>query len=243
MADLVHPGDYGRKHKLSSLEPPRAKKRVRLEAMLESLSLGGSRRASSPVYINPLAIHEKSQKKQKRNDIDSIISGKLYECYKQDLLRGFKVIRYKHPVAIIMWRFKSWIKRLFNVFITKYNRQNPHVQPMKTFRDYAQIMALVEDKKVNFSLADLLHIVVQESGLEVKAIERKREMSADSTKLQEIKEEEDVVKQCNYHYWDRLRTRPADVDMDILQGPELPADMELDEPSEANYGNYYSLSM
>lgn len=261
--------EYKRKHKLQAETEVflRPAKRVRLESMLEKLSLHNEPEAfcqQKPRYqVNPLVDSQEPQVKKRRTaDLDSIILEKMAEAYKDHILLGLMLIHYCHPLAVLVRHFQVWVKRLFNFFVRKYNERNGGVRRMRPFQSFSRIMALTRDSNVAFTYGDLLQIVLEENVLEAQRLQAKKDKTLDSEKLREIKDGEELVRESRYTYWDKVSKLSPDVDMDVYGGdyyeytdveqghgaemlpPATDTEMaiEVETPGclvEANYGNYY----
>ncbi|GEQ70441.1 hypothetical protein JCM33374_g4118 [Metschnikowia sp. JCM 33374] len=214
----------GRKHKLHSDTdaPPKSMKRVRLESMLERLSLrsdGESPQRKATFQINPLLEStEPRPKKRRMVDLDDLISEKMASAYKDHILQGLILIRFCHPLTILVRHFQLWVKRLFNGFVRKYNERNKGARCMRPFRDFSRIIALTRDLSLAFTFQDLLNIVLEENALELQRLVLKKDKKLDSEKLQEIKDEEEMARESSYTYWDRVSALTGDVDMDEYGG-------------------------
>lgn len=190
-------------------------KRVRVEQLLEKLLLDGKAAAKTQVDydVNPLLDFSDDRKRKKRPGIDSVISEKIRLEYKDQVLRGLTMIRYMPPITIIILHFHAWVKRLFNNFIRKYNRTHAGQRQVGFFRSFYKIMAMVEDPRIGLTYANLYDIVIRESEMETRMLVLKKSNKLDSKKIQEIRDEESLARECNYKYWDRMGDLP-EVDMD-----------------------------
>lgn len=206
-----------RKHRLDDSEIAFSNKRVRVEQLFLNLLLDNNNGipTATDFDVNPLIdfSHELS-KKRKHTGIDSIISEKIFQSYKDRVLEGLTIIRYMLPIAILILHFHMWVKRLFNNFIRKFNRTNPAGKQIGLFRSFYKIMAIVEDPKFNFTYANLYDIVLQENELEARSLIVNRDYQLDSKKIEELRESESLAKECNYKYWDRMNQFPGDIEME-----------------------------
>ncbi|OBA20169.1 hypothetical protein METBIDRAFT_45413 [Metschnikowia bicuspidata var. bicuspidata NRRL YB-4993] len=206
-------------------------KRARLETMLENLTLQGNAETSRKPHfqVNPLIEPlEPEPKKRRTADLDTLILEKMAEAYKDHMLQGLAVVRYAHPVSVLVWHFQQWVKRLFNMFVRKYN-QRPGLRNMRPFRDFGRIMALTRDANVAFTYRDLLGIVLEENAIETQRLLRKREDRLGCQRLQEIKDEEELARESSYTYWDRVSALSGDVSA-------LSGDVNMDEYGSDGYG-------
>ncbi|QBM86831.1 hypothetical protein METSCH_B00210 [Metschnikowia aff. pulcherrima] len=250
-----------RKHRLNtdidaSLRPA---KRVRLESLLENLSLHNdpSPHHTQALKINPLLDQAETQTKKRRaTDLNSIILEKMAEAYKDRILQGLAISRYIHPFAIVIRHFQRWLRRLFNNFVRKYNERAKGLRYIKPFKSFAGIIALTNDPSVAFTYTDLLNIVLDENAIEAQRLRHKRDKNLDSKKLREITDEEELRRESSYRYWDRVSYVTSDIDMEdfggasptkesfVIQGTGEDNDMIVDVDNsgylvKANYGNYY----
>lgn len=193
-------------------------KRVKVEQLLSNLLLENDttpiKYGISDFDLNPLLEFSDDKKWKKTFGIDSIISDKIFQGFKDKVLQGLAVIRYMLPITVLVLHFRLWIKRLFNNFVRKYNRNHPEKRQVSTFRNFYKIMAMVEDPKMNFTYANLFEIVIQENEIEAHSIMLKKSHTLDSKKVEEIRENESLAKECNYKYWDRMSEFPGDYEME-----------------------------
>lgn len=215
-----------------------SRKRVRLEVLLDHLSLDNEQplpKRLRSYFINPL-LHSDGPNLETSNTsingVDSLINEKLAEGYKNMLLEGLMLIKWRHPLMVVIVHFQTWVKRLFNAFVLKFNKAHSGRPPVKRFRLYSQITALVEDPRVQFTQGELLDIVAQENNLEQRVLAWKRDKHSTDKRLQEVKEGEALARECNYKYWDCMARFPQDVAMED-------ADEVLYEV-ESNYGSFYA---
>lgn len=236
MTDKSHtPHLSKRKHGLGD-EPDFSggtRKRIRLDTLLKNLSLDDHKIAvpkGARFRVNPLlGSTDPDDSKKKRTRIDEIINERIIDEYNTKMLEGLVLIKWEQPLFVIMKHFHLWVKRLFNNFVKEYNRSNPGRKPVPRFRDYRKIIALVSDPSVLLTWTDLWNIIKRQNASERRNLEFKKDKRLDSSKLQEIRDEEDIAKDCKYTYWDRFASVPQDMDMDAVDGSDPLSDMEVDE--------------
>lgn len=211
--------NYGkRKFRSDDSERAFSHKRVKVEQLLQNLLLDNSSSktsdSTSQFNVNPLLDFSNERKRSRPTGIDSIISEKILLGYKDRVLAGMTLIRYMLPIAIIILHFHSWIKRLFNKFVSKFNRTHGGKRQVCTFRSFYKIMAMVEDPKINFTCANLFEVVLKENEIEANVLLMKKNHILNSKKLEEIREGESLARECNYKYWDRMSEFPGDIEME-----------------------------
>lgn len=223
----------GRKHRLDADTGVRGSKRIRLDTLMERLLLDAEERPRK-LRINPLVeIDTPLGRVKSTTRVDDLIGEKMAQAYKDHILQGYVLIKYTHPLTQIVRHFQQWVKRHFNTFVHKFNESNPHREQVPKFRTFRKIWALVECQPARLSYQELMEIVTRESAIEVGFLKMKQDRRLDYEKLQEIKDEEQLAKECSYKYWDRMPGISADVEMEV----NLESDMEIEE---ANYGTYYT---
>lgn len=206
-----------RKHRLDDSEFAFSNKRVKVEQLLLNLLLENNNEVPTVIDfdVNPLIdFSHDLRKKVKHTGIDSMISEKIFQSYKDRVLEGMTMIRYMLPLTVLILHFHMWVKRLFNNFIRKFNRTNPAGKQIGLFRSFYKIIAIVEDPKFNFTYANLYDIVLQENAIEGRSLIMKRDSQLDSKKIEELRECESLAKECNYKYWDRMHQFPGDIEME-----------------------------
>lgn len=206
-----------RKHRLDDSDIVFSNKRVKVEQLLLNLLLENNNEVPTVTdfNVNPLIDFSNDLiKKLKQTGIDSMISEKIYQSYKNRVLEGLTMIRYMLPITVLILHFHIWVKRLFNNFIRKFNCNHPNGKQVGLFRSYYKIMAIVEDPKINFTYANLYDVVIQENEIEARSLIMKRDHKLDSKKIEELRESETLVKECNYKYWDRMNQFPGDIEME-----------------------------
>lgn len=178
-------------------------KRVRLDALLEKLTL------NEPVYaVNPLldlATEPKSE--QKLNDISNVLLRKITE----ELLKKMAVGRWIVPFSLIAFHFQRWVRRLFNAFVRKHNAAHFDRPPIRHLT-YAQIVKLLRPPRPRLHIDELWAILMQENAQEQWRLEKQR------MRTLPLEELDEPVK---YTYWDTLPREPEDVDMESDCGMEL----------------------
>lgn len=209
---------YGkRKHHYDEPDRVFSRKRVKVEHLLEKLLLENIDKVKEPVSefdVNPLIDLGHDRKRKQVTGIDSEISQKIFQGYKERVLQGLVMIKYMLPLTVIVLHFHMWIKRLFNNFIQKFNRSSTGKRQVGMFRSFYKIMAMVEDPRINFTYANLIDVVLKESQIEARSLALRNSHHLDSKKIEEIREEESLARECNYKYWDRMSDFPEDIEME-----------------------------
>lgn len=230
-----------RKYRLSDdLEP--AVKRTRLDSLLENLSLDSEildkTKRPSLHSQNGLRQPETERKPQfsvnpmvdptqpGKTSIDSYISEKLFEGFKERFYLEHAVIRWVPSLVIIAYHFERWVRRLFNQFVRRFNENHPDRPPVKRFTSYAKIVRLVQDPSASLTVEDLWNILMESNKLERKKLALKRDKRSDSKKVEEMHEEEQLSRESQYGYWDRFRDFGTDVVME--ESVYEPLDMDMD---------------
>lgn len=234
-----------RKHRLlDDPGPLHTSKRVRLDALLQNLSLDADRPIAKPARVTINASIEPDLRYPAQTKLDLYISEKMYKDFKDKYFNDLALIRWQPPLMVIALHFQRWVKRLFNAFVVRFNENNPDREPTKKFPSYHKIIQLVEDPNVAFTIEDLGNILMEHNMLEHRKLELKRDKRADSKKVEEMHEMEQIVRETKYAYWDKFGMLNADVVMEDGVYELLETEMELDESTrdllEANYGNYYA---
>lgn len=233
-----------RKHRLvEDPDPPLSFKKIRLDTLLQNLTLEPSphRHLAKPAKLTINSMLNTDQEYPQRSRIDSYISEKMMQEFKDKIHQDNAVIRWMPPIMVITAHFQRWVKRLFNMFVKHFNESHPDRKSIRRFPTYMKIMQLVRDPHVAFTLDDLAGILREYNAIERKKLALKRDKRADSKKVEEMHEEEELAKGTSYAYWDRFRNLQDEV---MVDGDMYVLDMEMDspgrdEPGEANYGNYY----
>lgn len=227
----------------------RSNKRVKIDQLLLKLSLDGENVKSSPVSefsINPLV--EVYENQPKHPTLESYISGKIMDEYCFQYNQNSALWRCFLPRALVVYHFQMWVRRLFNEFVRLYNESNKGRKPMKLFKSYFSVLWLVQDLSVQFTMEDLWHILRQQNLVEKEKMAFKRDKRKTDKRLEEIYDEQKILEECNYQYWNRFSKLHRDTEMDETDTLELVLDtgMDLDSPiegvhpfPEANYGTYY----
>lgn len=223
-------------------------KKLRLDTLLLNLSLNSDRPIAKPVLKTPKytinSMVDSEQQAPRQSSIDSYISEKIMQEFKDKIVHDYAVIPWVLPLAVVAFHFQRWLKRLFNSFVQRFNETHPERKPVKRFSSYFKIIRLVQDPSVAFTIEDLGNILMEYNQLEQKKVALKRDKRADSKKVEEMHEEEQLARESKYAYWDRFSNLQQDVVMEDGSYEVLDAEMEMDEPIkdeplEANYGNYY----
>lgn len=210
---------YGkRKHHYDDSDQVFTHKRVKVEHLLEKLLLENKLdKVEDPAAefdINPLIDFGHNRKRKRARGIDSDISEKIFQGYKERVLQGLILIKYILPLTVLISHFHMWIKRLFNNFIRKFNRSHSGKRQVGIFHSFYKIMAMVEDPRTNFSYGNLIDVVLRESEIEARSLALKNSHNSDSKKIEEIREEESLARECNYMYWDKMSSFPEDIEME-----------------------------
>ncbi|SGZ47070.1 CIC11C00000003272 [Sungouiella intermedia] len=233
-----------RKHLLSEdPEPPISVKKIRLETLLQNLTLEPTRPIAKPAKFSINTMFNSEQDSPRQSRIDSYISEKIMQEFKDKLYQDNALIKWVPPFLVITAHFQRWVKRLFNMFVKRFNEHNPHRAPIRRFPTYLKIIQLVRDPNVAFTLDDLANILKEYNLIESRKLALKKDKRADSKKVEEIHEEERIARETKYAYWDRFSNLREDV---VMEEGIYGLDMEMDSDSpvraefvEANYGNYY----
>ncbi|RKP29986.1 hypothetical protein METBISCDRAFT_17389 [Metschnikowia bicuspidata] len=204
------------KHYLDDTESLFSNKRVKVEHLFEKLLLENTPEHSnkSEFDINPLLNLSNDRKRKRPIGLDSEISEKIFQKFKCRILKGLAMIRYVLPITVLIIHYQMWIKRLFNKFIRKFNRSHPERGRVGFFRSFYKIMAMVENPSIDFTYANLIEIVLKESEIEAYSLALKQSNKLDSKKIDEIKEEETLARECNYKYWDLMAGLSEDIEME-----------------------------
>lgn len=241
-------------------QPHRPNKRIKIDQLLQNLSLdGGNNRFDGGAYkrtpvsefsINPLVdIYDNQPKKP---TLESYISGKMIDEYCSQYNQSSAVWRCFLPRALVVYHFQVWVHRLFNGFVRLYNERNKGRKPVKLFKSYFNVLWLVQDPNVQFTMEDLWHIMRQQNVIEKEKMALKRDKRMNDKRLEEIYDEQKILEDCNYQYWNRFSQLHRDAEMEEADSPEpvLDTGMDLDSPiremylqHEASYGSYYGTEM
>lgn len=243
----MYPSMNSRKHRLSDDPGPLyTAKRVRLDTLLLNLSLDPDKPIAKPAKFSISSAINTEMQYPPQTAIDSYISEKMYKDFKDKYYNDLALIRWTLPIVVIATHFQRWVKRLFNAFVVRFNENNPNRKPVKKFTSYNKIIQLVQNPSVAFTIEDLGNILKEYNILERKKLALKRDKRADSKKVEEMHEIEQIVRESKYAYWDRFSDINDDVVMEdgIYELLDMETEMELDSPVqegplEANYGNYY----
>lgn len=232
---MQHPTMNRRKHRLSDDNPPNLSKKIRLDTLLLNLTLDPDKPRIKPIArpykyaINSLVDSDNDSLRQ--SSIDAYISEKIIQQFKDKILNDYALIRWVPPLMVIALSFQRWVKRLFNAFVRRFNDTHPDRKPIKRFSSYQKIIRLVQDPNVAFTLDDLANIVLEYNELERKKLALKKDKRADSKKVEEMHEEEQLARESRYAYWDRFGNIEHDVVMEDGIYGTLDTDMELDSPT------------
>lgn len=245
-----------RKHRMTDdLEPPhRSTKRVRIDQLLLQLSLDGKPVPKEPIAefsINPL-VETFENDKRKKPSLESYISGKMMDEYCEQIKSNMAISRYFQPRALVVYHFQLWVRRLFNAFVRLYNLSNKTRKPVKLFKSYFSIVWLVQDPTVQFTMEDLCNILQQQNLIEQQKLALKKDKRMSDKRLEEIYDEQKILQECNYLYWNRFAKIHQDTEMEDVDSEVLDTKMYVDTDSyagtptgespmgfEANYGSYY----
>lgn len=233
-----------RKHGLADDPCPSVSfKKVRLDTLLENLTLDSNpnRPIAKPAKFTINSMLNTDQEPPRKTKIDSYISEKIMQEFTDKIHQDNALIKWMPPIFVITAHFQRWVRRLFNLFVKHFNESHPDRKPIRRFPSYLKVMQLVRDPHVAFTLDDLANILKEYNAIERKKLALKSDKRADSKKVEEMHEEEELAKDINYAYWDRFSNLHENV---VMDGGIYTLDMEVDspvreEPVEANYGNYY----
>lgn len=187
-------------------------KRMRLDSLFDELNL--SQPPATSNHNTKFEINPDFSKVPK--NYDSYITDKIMGDYMHQYDKGLQVIRPYSAKIVVGMHLQRWILRLFNRFITKYNRSNnTRVPRFNSFFKLANVVAL---HQYNLSYADVISIVLDEGRLELLAVQTR--LLKPKTSLEEIEEDSLTFNDIKYNYWDRISDLD-DVDMDDADLIEL----------------------
>lgn len=225
----------------------RSSKRVRIDQLLLKLSLNGEKTITDPnpeFTINPLV--DTYEKPRKKTTLESYISSKMMDEYYSQYDQKMAMWRCFQPKSLVLYHFRSWVRRLVNSFVRVYNERTQ--SRMKLFKSYLSVLLMVQNPNVQFTMDDLWHILLQQNLIEQEKLALKRDKRINDKRLEEIYDEQKLGEECNYQYWTRFSNLHKDLEMEDLElALVLDTGMDLDSPmegmhsySEANYGSYYA---
>lgn len=150
-------------------------------------------------------------------NIDVYVSEKLMEHFQNVISSSNQVIKWYLQFFVLTYVFQKWTLRLFNRFLKKYNarlkQEEPNNPGYRPFKFFYKITNLISNPDTNFTFADLMSILIQESQLEVLRLRKRRQ-----DKLKSDSDIELQLKDIKYNYWDRV--------------PDLAKDLEMSEPDD-----------
>lgn len=201
-------------------------KRVRVEQMFKNLRLSSDEPRQMKVpknlksdsfVINPLAASGKlGADEPPKSRIDTYISEKIINSFKNKLHKDFAVGRWFIPIGLIVIHFQRWVKRLFNAFVREYNSMNTGGSRVRPFKTYAKIIQLVQSHTTNINMEHLRQILIEQNIKEQKALRKKYKKKEEQSKVEEINEEITASNESKYTYWDQFRKDAQDMDMEVL---------------------------
>lgn len=182
-------------------------------------------------------------------DINSYISNKIISHFNILAHSNLAVIKAYNPKFLLIYRFQKWMIKLFNRFISKYNKHN--FVKIQRVKSYDKIISLIRQNNISFQ--QLVEVIIQENHLSLLQLKQRQEQSkADAAREFDV----NVYNGISYKYWDNLKF-DNDIEMsdlspqkveEIHEDENLESDqdieMEIDESnfsrsSESNYGSYY----
>ncbi|KAK6456479.1 uncharacterized protein RJT20DRAFT_128394 [Scheffersomyces xylosifermentans] len=187
------------------------------------------------------------------------ITEKLIFHFNEELAKNFQVLPWYDYRFLVIYRFQRWAVKMFNRFIREYNKR--HGTNIRPIRVYDKIVQLVAENKL--TTGELFNILLQENYLEMVRLDKKIRHREQAKQRSQREEEEEMVKNLGYDYWDNLkfdsdfdmmdsmepiRQRPVRQQQKVVELISDESDMEIDEvmeetarrTMESNYGSYYS---
>ncbi|KAI5966734.1 uncharacterized protein KGF55_000143 [Candida pseudojiufengensis] len=228
----------------------RSGKRIKLDSLLEDLSLNHSNKSTHPFIDNKDKDKDKDKDKPKRDyiipkysggvfkkpnapqsysssQLDSFINERIVDHFQNIITSSLKLIHWYNYKFLIVFRLQKWFVKLFNRFVRKYNQKNNlSIRPFKT---YDQIIALIHDKFITWN--DLGNIIDEENKLEMKRLAQKEKNRKSEKDQEDLKKESETFKDLGYDYWDNLK---FDKDLDMLDADD--DDLSKDEPKVVELG-------
>ncbi|CAH6722049.1 hypothetical protein CLIB1444_08S00694 [[Candida] jaroonii] len=166
-------------------------KKIRLDNIFKNLTI-----SDKPKFeINPQIKTFNDEKE----DLNTYIADKLMETFAAKIHKDSQVIKRYNRYYLVIYHFQKWILRLFNRFITNYNKFNTPKLPR--FKNFVKLLKFIDVNQYNFTYNDLLNLVLKENSVELNKLLSKQQ------KNDKIKELDDLdYEEIKYNYWDRFQS-------------------------------------
>lgn len=112
-----------------------------------------------------------------------------------------QIIRWFHPICVIIFHLHTWLLRNVNNFIRKYNKRNP-TDKVPIFKTYERFETFLKLKQGHLKRDDLWNILLYENSIEQKVLAQRRSNNEKSGNASPELLEEDLGN-TKYNYWDK----------------------------------------
>lgn len=118
---------------------------------------------------------------------------RVYYCNNQ-------LIKWCHPICVIIFHLHTWCLRNVNNFIRKYNKRNP-MDKVPIFKTYERFETFLELKQRRIKCDDFWNILLHENSIEQKMLAQRRDNRKSGNASPELLEED--LGDIKYNYWDK----------------------------------------
>lgn len=149
------------------------------------------------------------------------VAERMLSQYHEMMQSRHQLIRPYNSQLLVAYRFQTWVVRMFNRFIRRYNEA--HQTRIKPLQSYYKLMVMVEQGQIDFG--EMVRIVFEENGIELRRLRLKFDKRPSSDSLDQ---------NClHYDYWVRNNVEIGDMDMadsepKIVEIPDTDMDMDVD---------------
>lgn len=146
------------------------------------------------------------------SNLDSDVARMLQMYHERQRYFSNRLLKWCHPICVVIFHFHNWCLRNVNSFVKKYNERNP-VDKIPIFRTYERLENYLKLKRKAIKTEDFWTIVLYENLNEQKALLQKRRNKDDKESTDASFEQlEEELGDVRYNYWDR--NTENDIDME-----------------------------
>lgn len=174
-------------------------KKIRLDNIFKNLTI-----SDEPKFeINP----QIKTFQEEKDNLNTYIADKLMESFVAKIHKDSQVIKRYNMFYLLIYHFQRWILRLFNRFVTNYNKFNTPKLPH--FKNFAKLLKFIDINQFNFTYNDLIQLILRENTMELNKLQLKQQHNDKIKELDDLDYEE-----IKYNYWDKFQGYEMDIMMD-----------------------------